>query len=275
MKKALLGIALLNLLCACSKKSDERTTPELPPEKIILTRILDGNDSLVLKYDGRGIVTRVADWTGNAADSFEVIYDTKGFSEFQFFAFGQKRTDRRFVYDGNWLVAVNYYNMGTNGEPVITDKDSLVYKNAKLAEYHEISGGVRGGVHKLTWQGDDVSKVEYFLVNGGTEIPVSVNTYTYTNKLGYQHAFRADFLLYHEVYNREHKFSHLSASALIKDEQKAAGSGVLIYTANYTPSYNEEGLLWGLPKQVVIVKDDKQSNEITTSTLKLEYETYK
>ncbi len=72
--------------------------------------------------------------------------------------------------------------MGTNGEPVITDKDSLVYKNAKLAEYHETSGGVRGGVHKLTWQGDDVSKVEYFLVNGGTEIPVSVNTYTYTNK---------------------------------------------------------------------------------------------
>lgn len=265
MKKALLGIALLNLLFACSKKDKVETVPELPPEKIVVARITEGNDSLVMKYDNEGRVIRFADWTGNTADSFEVAYlgGSRYISEFKFFAFSEKRIDRKFVYDGIVLTGVNYYNLGSNGEPVITDKDSLVYKDGRLAEYHEISGGVRSSVYKLTWQYNDVSKAEYFLVNGNTEIPVSVNTYAYNDMPGHQHMFKGDFLLRYE----KHSFSHLSMHAVIKDEQKAAGSGVPIYSTVYTPSYDQQGL----PKEVVIVKNDKQSNETTTTTLKLEY----
>lgn len=267
MKKALVGIALLNLLFACSQKDKIETVPELPPEKWVVSRITEGNDSLVFKYDRKSLVSRFADWSGNTADSFDVVYGEKGISEFKFFVFGQPRRDRTFTYTGNYLAAVNYYNVGNNGELILTDKDSLVYSAGKLAEYHVISGGVRGGVYKLAWQGDDVSKVEYFLVNGITEIPVSVNTYAYIDKIGYQHVFRGSFLQYYDTHN----FSYLSARAVAKDEQKAAGTGVLMYTATYTASYNEKGV----PEEVVIVKEDKQNDQTLTTTRKIEYATVK
>lgn len=263
MKKSLLGIAFLATLYGCSKKDNDNTTPELPPDRYLVTRITGENDSLVLTYGEDGLVTKFAEWEGPLADSFEVSYSDKGLSEFKYFALTGKRTDRRFVYDDKNLVAVNYYSTDNNGQLVITDKDSLVYKDGKLSEYHEISGGMRNVVYKLTWLGDNVDKAEYFLVYNGAEIPVDVTTYAYTDKTGYQHAFPADFMLRYE----KHNFSHLSAKALSKEEKKAAGSGVLILTANYTTSYNDNGY----PKEIRVETDDKQNSETETTTLKLEY----
>ncbi|MBO9155170.1 hypothetical protein ACFOTA_23370 [Chitinophaga sp. GCM10012297] len=263
MKKALLGLAFLATLYGCSKKNDDNTTPELHPDKYVVTRVTGENDSLVLVYNEAGLVSKFSQWEGAMADSFEVSYSDKGLSEFKYFALTGKRTDRRFVYDDKGLIAVNYYNMDNNGQLIITDKDSLVYKDGKLSEYHEISGGMRNVVYKLTWLGVNVDKVEYFLVNSGTEIPVSVTTYAYGDKAGYQHAFPADFMLRYE----KHNFSHLSGKTLVKEEQKAAGSGVLIFTANYTTTYNDNGY----PKEIKVDIDDKQNNETSTSVLKLEY----
>ncbi|RPD42391.1 hypothetical protein [Chitinophaga barathri] len=264
MKKALLGFALLTILYGCSKNNDDKTTPELPHDTYVVTRVKAENDSMVFKHNEDALITQFADWVGNTADSFEVSYNEKGLSEFKYFTLAGKRTDRKFVYSGNRLAAVEYYNLDNNGQLIVTDKDSLVYVNDKLAEYHEISGGVRGGVYKLTWNGNNVNKAEFFLVNGTTEIPTVVNTYTYnTEKTGYQHAFKADFLLRYE----KHNFSHLSTNAVTKDEQKAAGSGVLLYVTNYTTAYNEQGY----PAEVKIVKDDKENNQVISRTLRLEY----
>jgi hypothetical protein len=263
MKKAIWTLVILSTVYGCSKNDDPATTPELPADTYIVTRVTAGTDSLVLSYNEDGLVTKFSDWTGGIADSFEVKYNEKGLSEFKYFALTGIRTDRQFVYEGDHLAIINYYNPDLDGQLVITDKDSLVYKDGKLAEYHEISGGMRNAVYKLTWLGDNVEKAEFFLVAGTTEIPMSVTTYDYSDKIGYQHVFRKDFLSRYEPDD----FSLLSAKAVIKEEQKEAGTGDLYYTAEYTTAYDENGN----PTEVKMVKDDKQAAEVTTVTLKLEY----
>ena len=263
MKKAIWTLVLLSTVYGCSKNDDPGTTPELPVDTYVVTRVTAGTDSLVLSYNEDGLVTKFSEWEGSYADSFEVKYNEKGLSEFKYFALTGIRTDRQFVYEGDHLAIVNYFNTDPGGNLVITDKDSLVYKDGKLAEYHEISGGMRNAVYKLTWLGDNVEKAEYFLVAGTTEIPMTVTTYDYSDKIGYPHVFRKNFLSRYESDN----FSHLSAKALTREEQKEAGTGELYYTSEYTTAYDDNGN----PKEVKMVTDDKQAGEVTTVTLKLEY----
>ena len=263
MKKAIWTLVILSTVYGCSKNDDPGATPEPPADTYVVTRMTAGTDSLVLSYNEDGLVTKFSDWEGSFADSFEVKYNDKGLSEFKYFALTGIRTDRQFVYEGDHLIAINYFNTDLDGQLVITDKDSLVYKDGKLAEYHEISGGMRNAVYKLTWLGDNVEKAEFFLVAGAMEIPMHATTYAYSEKTGYQHAFRKDFLSRYETDN----FSLLSAKALTREEQKEAGTGELYYTSEYTTTYDDNGN----PKEVKMVKDDKQAAEVTTVTLRLEY----
>lgn len=181
-------MVLIIALSACKKK-DAPLTP--PIDHWLVSSMIKGTDTIRLSYHSNRTLKQV-----NAVnDSFKVVYENGRIRQFVYLMEYVKGLPfRSFIYSGENIVRINQYGWNLQDEWVILDYDSLVYKNGRLAEYHEISGGVRSRVNKFTWEEKNITKEEGFDVNQGADVPAYVNTYTYSAEEGVQHRINGQFL---------------------------------------------------------------------------------
>lgn len=233
----------LCLLAACSKKKD--VTPDEQQEKKVISRLMNDTDTVAFTYRADGTLQQFKQYgqlPPFSPDSTQVIYTGSHISAFKIWVMGdqQPRNDRSFQYNAaQQLARVSYYNMVSETELVITDYDSLVYEQGKLAALHVVNGTQRNEVYRLSWDKDNVSKVELFQLINGEEVPYKTTTLTYTDKTALGRSFPGQFLFLH---TSARDFTTLSANAPLKAETVEQPGAVNAETITYEYAYNTDGL---------------------------------
>lgn len=176
-------MAVACLLSACSKKDNPDDTAPVQQEWL-LDHLVRNEDSVQLSYNTDGTIKKFARYSSNGGwdDSTQVEYAMGKISKFLLIDWeGGTRTDRAFVYSADQLVRIDYYNYVSGTEVEVTDHDSLVYENGKLAECHHINGTWRNSFSKFTWQNGDIVKEERFSMIGAEPVPDALIVYIYIN----------------------------------------------------------------------------------------------
>ncbi|AWO00458.1 hypothetical protein DLD77_01415 [Chitinophaga alhagiae] len=234
----------LCLLAACSKKKDA-TPDEQQQEKIAVSRLMHETDTIAFTYRADGTLQQFKQYgqlPPFSPDSTQVVYTGGQISAFKIWVMGdeQPRNDRGFQYNAaQQLSRISYYNMISETELVITDYDSLVYGQGKLSALHVINGSQRNEVYRLTWDKDNVSKVELYQLIGGEEVLYKTTTLTYTDKDALGRSFPGQFLFLH---TSGRDFTTLSANAPLKAETVEEPGAVNTELVTYEYAYNNDGL---------------------------------
>ncbi|MRG47057.1 hypothetical protein GFS24_18180 [Chitinophaga sp. SYP-B3965] len=205
-------------LSACKKKD----APPAPPiDYWLVSSMIKGTDTTHFFYNSNRTIKQVNEANN---DSFKVVYENGRIKQFVYLMEYVKGLPfRSFTYSGENIVRINQYGWNLQDQWVILDYDSLVYKNGRLAEYHEISGGIRSRVNKFTWEEKNIIKEEGFDVDQGTDIPAYVNTYTYAAEEGVQHRISGQFLFLYLFRD----FTLLSDKMLAKAERARVPGEIL------------------------------------------------
>jgi hypothetical protein len=204
-------------LSACRKKD---TPPAPPVDHWLISSIIRGTDTTRLTYHSNRTVKQV----NEANDSCRIVYENGRIKQFVYLMeYVKDLPFKSFSYNGDNIVRISQYGWNLQDEWVILDYDSLVYKSGRLAEYHQISGGVRSRVNKFTWEGKNIIKEEGFDVNQDVDIPVYMNTYTYAEEAGVQHRINGQFLFLYLFRD----FTLLSDKMLSKAERARVPGDVL------------------------------------------------
>lgn len=259
-------MAIACLMAACSKKND----PDTPPvEEKIISRIMAEKDTVRFVYNAERMVTQVheygMDGTNPYHDSLQVVYEGGKVGKFRIWFMEELRNDRTFEYSGAQLVRINYYNMVGPDELAITDHDSLVYKNGKLAEFHRIYGNVRSAVTKLTWDQDNVIKAEGYSVNQETETLEATVIYTYNDKPGLSANFADYFMFLHG----DNDFSALSANGVLTEETKLQPGDIVFTQSTYTYTFGATGWL----EKAVVATQLPATGGTESNTINIDYTT--
>lgn len=210
-------MVLIITLSACKKKD----APPAPPiDHWLISSIMQETDTIHFSYHSNRTVKQI----NEANDSFKVVYENGRIGQFVYLMEYVKGLPfKSFIYSGENIVRINQYGWNLQNEWVILDYDSLVYKNGRLAEYHEISGGIWSRVNKFTWEEKNITKEEGFDVDQGTDIPAYVNTYTYAAEEGVQHRINGQLLFLYLFRD----FTLLSDKMLAKAERARMPGEVL------------------------------------------------
>ncbi|GEP93843.1 hypothetical protein CCY01nite_01030 [Chitinophaga cymbidii] len=242
---------------ACSKK-DTPGDITVPEKEWLLDRIVNEEDSVQLFYNGDATVKQFARF-GKAYgwnDSTRLEYANGKVARFLLYEVeGGTRLDRVFTYNGDQLVRIDYYNFVDATEIAVTDHDSLVYDNGKLAECHHINGDYRNSFSVYTWENGNIVKEEQFSVVAGPPVADLVITYTYNEKPGLSASIKGNFafLFYQDDY------TFLSANALEKAEARYASGEALAFRRTVEYTYTTEGLL----STAVVTDEDMEEDETT------------
>lgn len=258
MKRYLFALmAAASLFSACSKK-DTPGDITIPEKAWLLDRIVNEEDSVQLFYNADATVKQFARFsqTGGWNDSTRLEYANGKVSKFLLYEVeGGTRPDRFFTYNGDQLVRIDYYNFVDATEIEVTDHDSLVYNNGKLAECHHINGDFRNSFSVYTWENGNIVKEEQFSVVTGPPVADLVITYTYNEKPGLSASIKGNFafLLYQDDY------TFLSANALEKAEAVYPSGGAPAFRITVEYTYTTEGLL----STAVVTDEDMETDETT------------
>lgn len=210
-------MAVACLLSACSK---DKNTDDAPPvqQEWLLDHLVRNEDSVQLSYNTDGTVKKFARYSSNGGwdDSTQVEYAMGKISKFLLIDWeGGTRTDRAFVYAADQLVRIDYYNYVSGTEVEVTDHDSLVYENGKLAECHHINGTWRNSFSTFTWQNGDIVKEEQFSMIGSEPVLDAVIVYTYINdESGVSQYVNSNFLFLFS----QNDYTYLSTHKLLTAE---------------------------------------------------------
>src|SRR5882672_5381803 len=179
MLKSLGCLTVLILTLSACKKNDAPPAPP-PVEYWLVSSMMRETDTIRLTYNADRTVKQVNESAFN--DSFKVIYENGRISKFIYLAENVKDLPfQSFKYNGNNLVRIDQYGWNMENKWVVLDYDSLVYKNGRLEEYHQVNGGVRSRCSKLTWEDSNITKEEGFDVDQDIDRPAYINTYAYSD----------------------------------------------------------------------------------------------
>lgn len=219
MPRNLVYLTVLILTLSACKKKDAPPTPP-PVDYWLVSTMMRETDTLRFYYNANRTIKQV---TGSA-DSFKVVYENNRIIQFTWLAENVKNLPfQSFKYSGDNLVRISQYGWNLQDQWVVLDYDSLVYKNGRLTECHQISGGVRSRVNKFTWVDKNITKEEGFDVDQETERPVYSNTYTYSEEPGVQHRMNGQFMFLF----LPRDFTLLSDRMMAKAERKRSPGDVL------------------------------------------------
>lgn len=245
--------ALILTLSAC-KKNDAPPAPKV--DYWLVSSMMRETDTIRLTYNTDRTVKQVTE----SSDSFKVVYENGRIKQFVFLSENVKNLPyQSFTYKGQDLVRINQYGWNMNDQWVILDYDSLVYKNSRLAEYHQISGGIRSRVNKFTWEGGNITKEEGFDVNLEAEIPAYTNIYTYSNESGVQHRINGQFLFLYLLRD----FTLLSDKMMLKAERSRDPGAVLF--SRTVKNIVLDGL--NVVKTVDVTEDFDNNQSLTFNTV--------
>lgn len=228
------------LLAACSKKKD--AGPEnKPEEKTRISRLMYPVDTTEFMYHPDGSVKQFKQYgEGLFPDSTQVIYENGNMTRFRMWVMGELRNDRLFQYNNeHQLVRISYYGMISESESAITDYDSLVYKQGKPAELHVINGTQRNEAYKFTWDKDNISKVDYYLLINEKEELRETTTITYSDKPAYARRLPGYFMY---LIRPVKDFTAFCANEPLKEITVKHPEGTEGLRIFYEYTYNEKGL---------------------------------
>lgn len=258
MKKTLFSVlAIACLFSACSKDDKTDETPPVETEWL-LDHIIRDEDTVRLTYHTDGTVKQFARYSSNGGwnDSTRLEYTNGRITKFLLMeADGTTRIDRAFVYNGEQLARIDYYNFVSGTEVEVTDHDSIVYKDGKLAECHRINGTFRNSFSKYTWENGNIVKEELFSVINDQPVPDAITTYTYSDKPGLSISVKSNFIFFFS----QGDYTYLSLKALVKAETRHLPADVLAVRRTIEYTYNADGLL----SKTVVTGEDLAENETT------------
>lgn len=254
-------------LSACTKDDEKEEVPPVPDEYQLTTLIRD-IDSVQFTYNTDGTVKQFAQFSriGGFDDSTRVLYSNGKLSKFMLLeADGTAtRTDIAFIYSGEQLIHIDYYNFGNDGTWQVTDHDSLVYKEGKLAECHRINGNFRNSFSKYTWENGNLVKDEQFSVINDQEVEDFYYSYTYSDKPNPYLKVKANFLFGFTRGN----VTYLSQKEMVKWETTYTPSNVL---AGWVTNVYEYDATTGMLKKVSSAAEDLLAGGTETVTTQYTY----
>jgi hypothetical protein len=258
------------LLAACSKK-DQPAPEEKPAAGLVVSRLFSKTDTTDFMYDAEGMLKKFRHRSlllPMGPDSTQVVLTGGRVTALNIWAMGELevRSDRSFQYntDGS-LARISYYNMVSETELAITDYDSLVYKQGKLAEYYIVNGGQRNELYRLTWEKDNVARVDYAVFINGEEVPYHRTNITYNDKPALGRSFPGWFLFFTAP---ARDFANLGANEPVKAEMFSLPGEEAMERSTYEYTYNEKGHAEKIAKRVVTLPD---GTEQETVPVQIEY----